>query len=118
MSEPTGPGVEGFRTLAARHRIVPVWRELVADTVTPVAAFLQIVGTGDTTGFLAWGVKVYARFSLTPEQGARTSVYLCSSPDVADVTGRYFVKCREKTPSPTCGASGSCRPRTGSTSTP
>ena len=40
---PTGPGLAGFHTLAAKHRIVPVWRELVADTLTPVAAFLQIV---------------------------------------------------------------------------
>jgi len=54
---------------------------------------------GDATGFLAWGVKVIAPLSLTPEQGARTSVYLCSSPDVDGVTGRYFAKCKEKTPS-------------------
>jgi len=43
--------------LAGGHRIVPVWRELVADTVTPVAAFLQIVGTGDTNGFLLESVE-------------------------------------------------------------
>ena len=54
---------------------------------------------GDANGFLAWGVKVVAPLSLTPEQGARTSVYLCSSPDVEGVTGTYFVKCKEKTPS-------------------
>src|ERR1035437_2598793 len=47
-----GPGEDGFRSLAAKHRIGPVWRELIADTITPVGAFLQIVGTGDTTGFL------------------------------------------------------------------
>jgi anthranilate synthase component 1 len=52
-----GPGVEGFRALAAKHRIVPVWRELVADTLTPVGAFLQIVGTGDTVGFLLESVE-------------------------------------------------------------
>ncbi len=57
MTEPTGPGTDGFRALARRHRIVPVWRELVADTVTPVAAFLQIVGTGDTSGFLLESVE-------------------------------------------------------------
>jgi NAD(P)-dependent dehydrogenase (short-subunit alcohol dehydrogenase family) len=56
---------------------------------------------GDATGFLAWGVKVVAPLSLTPEQGARTSVYLCSSPEVEGVTGRYFAKCKEKTPSAT-----------------
>ncbi|MGD0312390.1 MAG: anthranilate synthase component I [Acidimicrobiales bacterium] len=52
-----GPGVAGFRALAARHRIVPVWRELVADTLTPVAAFLQIVEAGDDTGFLLESVE-------------------------------------------------------------
>ena len=57
MTGPTDSGVDGFRALARRHRIVPVWRELVADTVTPVAAFLQIVGTDDTSGFLLESVE-------------------------------------------------------------
>jgi len=57
VTDPTGPGIDGFRKLARAHRIVPVWRELVADTVTPVAAFLQIVGTGDTSGFLLESVE-------------------------------------------------------------
>ncbi len=52
-----GPGPKGFRALARHHRIVPVWRELVADTVTPVAAFLQIVGTAGTPGFLLESVE-------------------------------------------------------------
>jgi NAD(P)-dependent dehydrogenase (short-subunit alcohol dehydrogenase family) len=34
------------------------------------------------------------RFLLTPEQGARTSVYLAASPEVSTVSGRYFVKSR------------------------
>lgn len=29
-------------------------------------------------------------FGATPEQGAQTSIYLATSPDVADVTGKYF----------------------------
>jgi len=33
--------------------------------------------------------------SLTPEEGARTVVYLASSPDVEAVTGKYFVRERE-----------------------
>jgi anthranilate synthase component 1 len=52
-----GPGPAGFRSLAARHRIVPVWRELVADTLTPVAAFLQIVEADHRTGFLLESVE-------------------------------------------------------------
>ena len=31
-------------------------------------------------------------FLLTPEQGAQTSIYLASSPDVESITGKYFVK--------------------------
>jgi len=30
----------------------------------------------------------------TPEKGAETSVYLSCSPEVKDVTGRYFEKCK------------------------
>ena len=52
-----GPGRDGFHTLASKHRIVPVWQELVADTLTPVSAFLRIVGTGDTVGFLLESVE-------------------------------------------------------------
>jgi len=32
--------------------------------------------------------------AISPEEGARTSVYAASSPDVRGVTGTYFVKCR------------------------
>lgn len=31
-------------------------------------------------------------FGITPEQGAQTSIYLASSPEVAGVTGKYFDK--------------------------
>lgn len=34
-------------------------------------------------------------FSSTPEEGARTSIYLASSPDVEGVSGKYFIKCKE-----------------------
>jgi anthranilate synthase component 1 len=43
--------------LAAKHRIVPVWRELVADTITPVGTFLQIVGGAERPGFLLESVE-------------------------------------------------------------
>lgn len=32
---------------------------------------------------------------ITPEQGAKTSIYLASSPEVEGVTGKYFIKSRE-----------------------
>jgi len=72
---------------------------VTANSLHPGSVATGYARDGDTTGFLAWGVKVYAPFSLTPEQGARTTVYLASSPEVEGVTGRYFAKCKEKTPS-------------------
>jgi NAD(P)-dependent dehydrogenase (short-subunit alcohol dehydrogenase family) len=32
--------------------------------------------------------------AISPEEGARTIIYLASSPDVADVTGEYFYQCK------------------------
>jgi NAD(P)-dependent dehydrogenase (short-subunit alcohol dehydrogenase family) len=38
-------------------------------------------------------------FGISVEKGARTSIYLASSPEVEGVTGKYFAKCRERSPS-------------------
>jgi NAD(P)-dependent dehydrogenase (short-subunit alcohol dehydrogenase family) len=38
-------------------------------------------------------------FSISVEQGARTSVYVASSPDVDGITGQYFIKGRVNAPS-------------------
>ena len=42
--------------------------------------------------------KVIGLFMLTPEQGASTGVFLATAPEVANVSGRYFAKSREKKP--------------------
>ncbi|HEY3820438.1 MAG TPA: SDR family oxidoreductase [Polyangiaceae bacterium] len=39
-------------------------------------------------------IKLARPFLLNTEEGARTSVYLASSPEVAGVTGKYFSKCK------------------------
>jgi NAD(P)-dependent dehydrogenase (short-subunit alcohol dehydrogenase family) len=48
-----------------------------------------------------WGLAM--RFILTPEQGAATSIHLACSPQVIDMSGRYFVKCVPTASSPTSG---------------
>jgi NAD(P)-dependent dehydrogenase (short-subunit alcohol dehydrogenase family) len=53
---------------------------------------------GDTSGVLAFGLKLAKPFMISAEAGARTSVYLASSPDVARVSGKYFIKCRQRQP--------------------
>ncbi|HTZ08793.1 MAG TPA: chorismate-binding protein, partial [Acidimicrobiales bacterium] len=54
-TQPARPGGDAFVELARHHRLVPVWRELVADTLTPVGAFLAAVG--EAPGFLLESVE-------------------------------------------------------------
>jgi hypothetical protein len=54
-----------------------------------------VVRTGfglNSEGFFKYLVKLVAPFILSAEGGARTSVYLASSPEVEGVTGKYFVR--------------------------
>jgi NAD(P)-dependent dehydrogenase (short-subunit alcohol dehydrogenase family) len=80
-------------------------RRLAGTGVTANSVHPGTVATGfarddDAKGVLAFGIKLIRPFILTPEQGARTSVYVASSPELDGVTGRYFVKSRPRTPSP------------------
>jgi NAD(P)-dependent dehydrogenase (short-subunit alcohol dehydrogenase family) len=50
-------------------------------------------------GWLAVAVWIAKRFAISPEKGARTLVYLASSPEVANVSGDYFIKSRRVSPS-------------------
>lgn len=36
----------------------------------------------------------------SPEKGAETSIYLASSPAVQNITGKYFIDCKEAQPAP------------------
>jgi NAD(P)-dependent dehydrogenase (short-subunit alcohol dehydrogenase family) len=54
------------------------------------------VNNGLIARFALWALKP---FSLTPDQGAETSVYLCSSPEIEGVTGKYFAGKQERRPS-------------------
>ncbi len=72
---------------------------VTANSLHPGTVASGFARDDDATGFLAFGVKVIKPFILTPEKGARTSVYLATSPEVAEVTGQYFVKCRPRVPS-------------------
>src|SRR5215207_7789162 len=55
---------------------------------------------GDTHGlFNAISRPFVQRIGLSPTQGAATQIWLASSPEVADRTGRYFVNAKEARPS-------------------
>ena len=48
---------------------------------------------------LKYGTKLARPFLLTVEQGARTSIYLASSPAAEGISGEYFEKCKIGKPS-------------------
>lgn len=56
-----------------------------------------------------YAAKVAWPFMIGVERGARTSVYLASSPDVEGVTGEYFVRRRAKAPSARARDDGEAR---------
>jgi NAD(P)-dependent dehydrogenase (short-subunit alcohol dehydrogenase family) len=78
-------------------------RRLDGTGVTANAVHPGLVATrfGTNNGRLARVLRpVFDLFSLSAEEGARTLVYLASSPAVEGVTGKYFIKEREAESSP------------------
>ena len=54
-------------------------------------------GAEDQAGFFSVMGGMVRPFLKTPAQGAQTSIYLASSPDVDGVTGQFFVNRKPKT---------------------
>ncbi len=74
---------------------------LAGTDVTANALHPGVISTKLLESFIPHPFRFLSRpFFGTPETGARTSIYLATSPEVAGVRGRYFVDCREKAPSP------------------
>jgi len=78
-------------------------RRLSGSKVTANALHPGFVATGfgrNNRGVAGAAVALAQRMgAITPEEGARTSVYLASSPEVDEVSGKYFVKCAIAEPS-------------------
>jgi NAD(P)-dependent dehydrogenase (short-subunit alcohol dehydrogenase family) len=49
---------------------------------------------GDLGALYGFGIRLGAPFAISSERGARTTIYLASSPEVEGVTGTYFFKCK------------------------
>ena len=86
MSLPAHLDRQGFAELARHHTVVPVWRELVADLSTPVAAFLRLCG-GSEPGFLLESVEHAQRWGRWSFVGRRPRFTLTSSGATVTATG-------------------------------
>ena len=71
---------------------------VTANSLHPGTVRTGYGADGDARGFLSFGLKVSGPFFLSPAKGARTFVYLASSPEVDGISGQYFVKCKPRTP--------------------
>jgi anthranilate synthase component 1 len=71
------PTRDEFKALAATHTVVPVWRELLADLITPVAAFARLTRDGEP-GFLFESVEHGERWSRWSFVGRRPAATLIS----------------------------------------
>jgi len=70
----TSPSRDEFAALAARYTVVPVWRELLADLTTPVAAFARLAG--GERAFLLESVEHAGRWGRWSFVGRRPSATL------------------------------------------
>lgn len=79
------PSREEFRALARAHTVIPVWRELLADLTTPVAAFARLVG--DEPGFLLESVEHAERWSRWSFIGRNPLATLTARGRAVEITG-------------------------------
>jgi anthranilate synthase component 1 len=75
-----------FAALAKEHAIVPVWCEVVADTLTPVSAFANLVGDGE--GFLFESVEGGERWGRYSFVGRRPLATLTARGTSVHAAGR------------------------------
>lgn len=82
------PTLEEFKNLAKSYNVVPIWTELMADTQTPVTAFIRLVG--DRDGFLLESVdsseERWNRFSFVGRNPLATVV---SKDNKLELTGEF-----------------------------
>lgn len=74
-------------------------RRLAGTGVTTYALHPGVVAT-EVWRSVPWPLQGLIKlFMITPEEGARTTLYCATAPEVAGETGLYYDKCRPKTPS-------------------
>lgn len=78
-------------------------RRLDGTSVASNSLHPGVVATGfgrNDRGWMRLLVTLAGPFLVTPEKGARTSIHVAASPDLAGVSGRYFKDRREVAPAP------------------
>lgn len=76
-------------------------KRLSGKNVTATCLHPGVVSTGfgkDTSGLFKWGLSLIQPFLIGPEEGARTTIHLATSPEVEGHTGGYYARCKPAKP--------------------
>jgi len=73
---------------------------VTANSLHPGVVSSGLGGDGDLGRMASLAKPLVRPFILSPQQGAQTSIYLASSPDVEGITGAYWVKSAPTSPAP------------------
>lgn len=93
---------DGFPAYAASKLAIQLWSQELAERLRPSGVTVNTLHPGHVaTGIWqlwprpAWyqrlALRLMTAWMISPERGARTSLYLATAPEVAGVTGAYFV---------------------------
>ncbi|MBI1279027.1 MAG: SDR family NAD(P)-dependent oxidoreductase [Anaerolineaceae bacterium] len=104
----TAYGMGGFKAYAQSKLMNVMFtyelaRRLAGTGVTANVLHPGFVNTGfgkNNKGLMQFVMGIITVFAIKVEDGAKTSVYLASSPEVEGVTGKYFDKSKPKRSSP------------------
>lgn len=72
---------------------------VTANSLHPGVIATEFGTDGDLNGLNALMFRIMKGFLPGPETGAQTSLHVASAPELEQISGRYFEKCREKAPS-------------------
>ena len=93
-----GPRAYGQSKLANILFTKALARRLAGKNVTVNALHPGVIASGflqNNGGFYKLLMKVARPFLMNEKDGAETTIYLATSPEVEGVTGKYFMKCKE-----------------------
>lgn len=90
------PSLEDFRLLSHKYNVIPLYREILADTETPVSAFMKIDNHGDA--FLLESVEGGEKWGRYSFLGVDPRMVLRSKGDEVEIIGPGGEVAREKGP--------------------
>ena len=73
---------------------------VTANSLHPGFVASKFAKEGDLSWWGRIGMPLTRPFQISAAKGARTSIFCASSPEIADVTGEYFYKCKPIQPAP------------------